>query len=265
MAQVTPEELEAMRAQLRTQQQKELARKQLLTIQHERDEAQRVLNELRQHSVQNAQQIPIGQPPPQNQQIVSSQSSDISSLVSAMGFSQLEYKIPKFRDENDSHPLEFLEKMKNFFKVKNISEEKKMASIEIAMDGNARLWFNTQGNFASFESFEVAFKARFFSIPVQVKIKNKWSIREYNDKKDGNFQNYYYEQLKEASYILPKMSEYEKNYVIIKQFPWWVQEALASANFDDANAIANTLANLDAIRSEKQAKRKYTIWSNRKF
>ena len=87
-----------------------------------------------------------------------------------------------------------------------------------------------------------------------------WSTREYYDRNDGNFQNYYYEQLKEASYILPKMSEYEKNYIIIKQFPWWVQEALASANFADTNSIAQTLANLDAIRSEKQARRE-----NRQF
>ena len=79
-------------------------------------------------------------------------------------------------------------------------------------------------------------------------------MREYNDRRDTNFQNYYYEQTKEASYIIPKMSEYEKNYIITKQFPWWVQEALASANFEDPNAIAHTLSNLDAIRSEKQAR-----------
>ena len=80
-------------------------------------------------------------------------------------------------------------------------------------------------------------------------------MREYNDRKDTNFQNYYYEQTKEASYIIPKMSEYEKNDIITKQFPWWVQEALASANFEDPNAIAHTLSNLDAIRSEKQARK----------
>ena len=38
----------------------------------------------------------------------------------------------------------------------------------------------------------------------------------------------------------------------MKQFPWWVQKALALANFDDTNAIAQTLNNLDVIRLEKQ-------------
>ena len=81
-----------------------------------------------------------------------------------------------------------------------------------------------------------------------------WATKKYSEKRDDSFQNYYYQQAKEASYIQPKISESEKNCIIIKQLPWWVQEALASANFNDANAISHTLANLDAIRFEKQAK-----------
>ena len=41
----------------------------------------------------------------------------------------------------------------------------------------------------------------------------------------------------------------------MKQFPWWVQEALALPNFDDINAIAQILNNLDVIRLEKQTAR----------
>ena len=58
------------------------------------------------------------------------------------------------------------------------------------------------------------------------------------------------------------MTEYEKHYIITKQFPWWVQEALASANYDDSNPIVNTLANLDAIRFEKNAKRESRQYFN---
>ena len=232
-------------------QQAEMAtiRDQMLGLQRERDEAHRLLNEVRQRQQppapgQNAQQQP--------QQNVSGQNVDICNIVSAMGISQLDYKIPKFANENESHPIEFLEKVEKFFTVKNINNEKKMALIEIALEGSARLWLNLQNSFNTYEAFKEAFKARFFSIPIQVKVKNQWSTREYNEKDDGNFQNYYYSQLKDASYIIPLMSEYEKNYVIVKQFPWWVQEALASANFEDPNSIAHTLANLDAIRLEKQ-------------
>ena len=228
----------------------------MLTLQRERDDAQRALGEVQQQNAQNRQ--PIGQAPPvvhQNQQNVRVQNSDIFNIVSALGFPQLEYKLPKFSDENGCHPLEFLESLEKFFRVKNINDDRKMASIEIALEGNARVWLNLQNGFDDYNTFKTAFQARFFSIPIQVKVKNKWATREYNEKINGNFQSYFYQQAKEASYILPKMSEYEKNYIIMKQFPWWVQEALASANFEDANAIAHTLANLDAIRYEKNAKR----------
>ena len=97
-----------------------------------------------------------------------------------------------------------------------------MESVEIALEGNARLWLNLQNNLDNYESFKTAFQARFFSISIQVKVKNKWAMREYSEKRDGNFQNYYYQQSKEASYMLPKMTEYENNYIIVKQFPWWV-------------------------------------------
>ena len=56
-------------------------------------------------------------------------------------------------------------------------------------------------------------------------------MREYYEKIDGNFINYYFSQLKKASYMTPAMSEFEKNYVIVKQFPWWVQEAISISKF----------------------------------
>ena len=274
--QLQQQEMDQARAALEAarQQQVELGqvREQLLAIQGQRDEAHRMLNQLQQNGVPVAQQ-PNAQPNQQNGgqdgqlpaqvpnqnasnnlQNVSVRNFDICNLVSAIGSSQLDYKIPKFSNENECHPLEFLDKMEKFFRIKNINDEKKLVSIEIALEGNARLWFNLTNDFDTYENFKLAFQARFFSIPIQVKIKNMWATRKYSGKRDDSFQNYYYQQAKEASYIQPKISEYEKNYIIIKQFPWWVQEALATANFNDANAISHTLANLDAIHFEKQAK-----------
>ena len=197
-----------------------------------------MLNEVHQN---NEQRQPVVQ------QVVSNHNSDINSCVSAMSFSNVEVKMPKFLDENESHPLEFLDRLDKFFRIKNISADKKMSAVEIALDRNARLWLDLQNDFENYEAFKVAFQASFFSVPIQVKVKSNWVTREYNERRDGNFLNFYYQQYKEASYIRPIMTEYEKNYML----------ALASANFNDASTIAHALTNLDTIRLEKQIRREH--------
>ena len=131
MAQVSPEEIERMRAQLLAQQELERARvtlvtaqqeeqelgrarEQLTAIQRKREEAQRIANQQQQNDGQNGHS-PEPVQPGRRDNNVSAQNSDIYNLVSAMSFSQLEYKIVKFSDENEIHPLEFLEKLEKFF------------------------------------------------------------------------------------------------------------------------------------------------------
>ena len=96
-------------------QERELgaAREQLMAVQRERDEANRRLNQYQQNAGGQGGAAPVQQAV-QNQ-VVGVQNSDIGNLVSAMTFSQLECNMPKFSDENESHPLEFLEKLEKFF------------------------------------------------------------------------------------------------------------------------------------------------------
>ena len=154
--------LEASQQQERELQQ---ARDQLLVRQREHDEAQRALNleqqQQRQHHVRNGQG-PIQQVMQNEQQNVRSQNYDICSVINALGFSQLEYKLPKFSDGNEYHPLEFLENLEKFFRVKNIADDRKMVSVEIALEENARVWFNLQNNINTYESFKITLQARFF-------------------------------------------------------------------------------------------------------
>ena len=283
MAQISEEELHVMRTQLMAQQQdlqnarmaleaaqlqqNELAniQQQLQTLQRERDEAHRELRELQQVPqpvAANQQALPASmqQPTPPIQRHAPQQSvsenRNVETIINALNITPIDFKLPSFSDESSCHPLEFLEKLERFFRIKNIvRDDRKISHIETALDGNARLWLDLQQPFVTYENFKIAFNERFHSVPIRVQVKNVWSTREYNPKVYGNFQTFYYKQSKEASYLQPPMSEYEKNYIIMKQFPWWVQEALASINLNNMNDIVHTLANLDVIRTEKQISR----------
>lgn len=96
----------------------------------------------------------------------------------------------------------------------------------------------------TFESFKDFFKKAFFSIPIQIKIKEKWQERRYT-KKDNSLEMYFAEQLKLAQYFEPKMINFEVNFKIAKQLPWRAREALAGADFENTSTIISRLQYLD--------------------
>ena len=125
--------------------------------------------------------------------------SDIGTIVGAINHSNIEIKIPKFCDENQSNPLEFIANMEKFFRIKNIKEEKKMSMIKIAFEGKARSWLMLQGQVMTYSNFNKLFVKEFYSVPSQVKAKSIWSNKKYNDQYE-NLQNFYYKQLMDANY-----------------------------------------------------------------
>ena len=141
------------------QQQLELAqvREQLIVAQCEKDEVLRILNQR-----QAAQPIGPAQQDQQQRQFVRDNNVDLRNIISATEFSQVEYRMPKFSDENASHPLEFLEQMEKFYKIKNISVENKMGLIEVALEGNSRLWLNLQRQFETTNNLKMNLQLDFF-------------------------------------------------------------------------------------------------------
>ena len=174
---------------------------------------------------------------------------DLGAIINNTNSYQIDMTIPKFSDENDTNPKAFLNDLEKFFRVKNISNERKLSITEHALSGKAKFWFELNHNYTNYEHFKNLFLAEFFSVPIQVKIKNMWKDRKYK-MQDGTLQKYYYSQMHEAKNFEPKLSDFEINYDIIQQFPNWVQKSLASVDFGNSNAIAQTLANLDRVQNE---------------
>lgn len=47
-------------------------------------------------------------------------------ISNVQNFNLLEIKMPTFKDEFTSNPVEFLEELEKVFRIKNVKEEKKM-------------------------------------------------------------------------------------------------------------------------------------------
>ena len=256
-------ELENERVALQTQNE-DLRNARIAENQHNRLEIQRLQQELQAaRSGVNSRQ---NQPPAahvhaqnnQQENVGNVNAAEVCSILGNLNSLQLECKVPKFYDENQQNPLEFLEEIEKYFRIKRINENNKMSTIEVALDGKARLWLNLNNNFESYEQFKQAFIRDFYPIPVQVQSKAKWANTKYKEQ-DGSFLTFYYRQTKFSNYILPRLSEYEKNYVITQQFPYWVKEALAAVDLQNSNNISSTLTKLDLIHLEKKTYRQQQL------
>jgi len=93
-------------------------------------------------------------------------------------------------------------------------------------------------------SFKEEFKKSFFSIPIQIKIKEKWQARQYREE-NGSLEAFFSEQLRLAQYFEPKMLNFEINFKIAQQLSWRAREALVGADFEDAQTIITRLQYLD--------------------
>lgn len=176
---------------------------------------------------------------------------EIATIISNVQNFNLDIKVPKFKDELNSNPMEFLEELEKYFKIKNIKDDRKILIVEHSLEGRAGLWFELQNNIQNYEEFKEQFFEEFYSVPTRVHFKNLWMERRFDSYKDS-LQTYYYSQIKESRYFIPKLSEYEINYKIIQQYPTWVKETLATINYTDSSLISQTMANLDGIRREKE-------------
>ena len=110
--------------------------------------------------------------------------ANICSVISALNNSRsIELKMPIFSDENEYNPLEFLDDIKKYFKIKNITtDERKLDCLDIALDGKSRSWWKLQHNIHMFSNSERSFLNEFYATPVQVKVESKWSNTKYRQR-----------------------------------------------------------------------------------
>lgn len=172
-----------------------------------------------------------------------------------------EIKLPIFHDEINDNPLEFMRDFDQYCSIKQIPDQYVPIIIESALQGRARLWYKAaKHNIHDIGDFKHAFADEFFSIEIQTRAKNNWRNREYDSRNDGSTLAFYYHQTYQATTVEPLLSDYEKNYLIVGQFPREVQMALVGIDLEDSRKLAYALSRIDD--ANKQSFRNCTNWSS---
>lgn len=177
--------------------------------------------------------------------------AEICAIMNNITSTQIEIKLPVFHDENTSNPLEFLENFERFCLTKNIADNNKLRMLNVALHGRARNWLDLQPSFDSFEQFSNEFQKEFYSTMSQIDFRDKWINKKFISKDDKSLKTYYYRQLKQATYLKPVPSEYEKNLTIIRQFPMSVRKSLALIDCNNSADLVKAIVSLDNLYNEK--------------
>lgn len=175
---------------------------------------------------------------------------DLAAVIENICMMNVDVKIPKFDDTEMINPKKFLNELERYFLLKKIPENCKLTLIRHVLENRAKMWFETK-KFNNYDAFVTEFEKEFYSIPIQIEIKNKWAERKYTHS-NLSLQSFYLKQINEAIDFTPKMEKYEINYIVFKQFPLYVQQALVGVDMKEESKIIQALNRLDMIAQEKE-------------
>ncbi|XP_043465743.1 uncharacterized protein LOC122500712 [Leptopilina heterotoma] len=164
-------------------------------------------------------------------------------------FTRIDIRMPRFENEKKQNPVEFLQKIENYFRVKGVFGFTRLIVLGESLEGRARGWFEAI-SVESFDDFKEMFLQEFFSIPIQVRLKTQWSSRKYTSQ-EGLLVEYLEKQTKDARFIIPRLSEYEIHYTIAQQFPDRVRTALISVDYHSFQSMHHALSQLDLIYADR--------------
>lgn len=168
----------------------------------------------------------------------------ISGILKQFQALQINLTLPLFNPDS-SNPVEFIRSFEKYCIRKNIVDDERLLIVEDALQGTAKIWFDTIAiPCSSFNEFKDIFLKEYFSIEARMQAKKEWEDRRFH-KSDMSLQAYYNLQIKSAKVKVPRMEAYEINFIIIGQFPLRVRDILSTIDYADSERISKALARLD--------------------
>ncbi|KAF7997436.1 hypothetical protein HCN44_006007 [Aphidius gifuensis] len=145
------------------------------------------------------------------------------------------------------HPKKFISKLEKYLNNKRIRKDLYLLEVENILSGNAKAWFSNK-TFASFEAFKIEFTNKFYNDPMKTKFKDQWMNQKYDNK--ITYDVYFESQVREAEYIEPAMSIWERNKNIVEQLPVEIQNRVSIISFDETEKIIKALEQFSLIKNK---------------
>lgn len=198
----------------------------------------------------------------ETKQTNNSQNSKAISNEKKFNFNaKIEIPIPEFSDEYINNPVEYIIDLKEYLDLKNIMNEGVPLIIRRSLKGRARAWYFANFHKCNdFSEFEMDFCEEFDSMEYRAEKTNEWRNKRFS-RNDKSFVQYFYEQVKESNYIDPPLSEYARNYAIVRQLPRKIQDTLACIKLGETAQIVKTLSWLDNSEREYNQRKRNGGWN----
>lgn len=185
----------------------------------------------------------------------------INGILKQFQALQINISLPLF-DPDRSNPMEFIRNFEKYSIRKNISEDDKLLIVEDALQGTVKIWFDAITTpFLNYNEFKEVFLKEFFSLEARMQVKSEWENKRFNSS-NKSLQMYYNQQLKVAKFTVPKMEQYEINFIIISQLPPHVRDILSTIDYTDSDRISKTLARLDLSGGWNKLNNNYNVRNN---
>lgn len=112
--------------------------------------------------------------------------TEFIAMIGNVQLNHIDVNIPSFSDENSSNPLEFLDEVESYFKMRQIQLDRKLHVVTMLLKNKARIWMDLQDNFQNYDQFKDAFIEKFYTVEVQVRSKNRWLSTRFNPQTHDN-------------------------------------------------------------------------------
>lgn len=165
----------------------------------------------------------------------------------------IKINLPTFSGENDEDPIEYLEKLENYFRCQYIPETYQLIIVEQSLSNKALRWFGGfRIFFNNFTEFKNNFLSEYWGFNKQQKIRMQLYSDTYNNnQRKQSMADYFITIYKKCKQLNPPLHEFEFMSLIRRHFPVHVQRVLLTATIGSFVEIYNLLKELDELESNR--------------
>lgn len=175
--------------------------------------------------------------------------------------------LPHFGNRPQENPVQFLQKLENYFQIKAIPDSQKMFIVKSAVTGSVLGWYHLILHpDISYADFRLKFLGFYWDNQKQSSVRSKLSFGKFDSRGKLDMSDYFIEMAQLANLLNPPMEPKDFIDLVIQHYPQEIRNALIVAKpegFGEAVALLKQLQNRkNAERLDSGAE---TSTGNRRF